>query len=336
MHRNWNFPNNGAPMPPTSFGFENTTDDVLEGVDLTGKTALVTGASTGLGAETTRALASKGARVILVARNLEKLKAMAASISESTGNSQLSVLQCDLGRFASIREAAAQALEMAPSLDLLINNAGVMACPLGRTAEGHEMQFGTNHLGHFLLTCLLVPALEASGDARIINLSSGGHKYCTVELDDWNFETGDYDKWQAYGRSKTANAQFAVALDKRLSGRGVRAFRPSRGHRDRVVSSLDARRHQDDDRVEPPRRETLHVQIGSPGRCNLGLGRNLLEPRRSRGHLSRKLRHRRTRRGSHRHRWILALCRRRRSGGKAVDIERIDRWAEVRLVSRLN
>jgi NAD(P)-dependent dehydrogenase (short-subunit alcohol dehydrogenase family) len=113
---------------------------------------------------------------------------------------------------------------MAPSLDLLFNKPGVIAWPLERTAEGHEMQFGTNHLGHFLLTCLLVPALEASGDARIINLSSGGHKYCTVDLDDWNFETGEYDKWQAYGRSKTANAQFAVALDKRLSGRGVRAF----------------------------------------------------------------------------------------------------------------
>lgn len=211
-------------MPPTSFGFDNTTDDVLEGVDLSGKIALVTGASTGLGAETTRALASKGARVILLARNLEKLKATAASISESTGNNQLTVLQCDLGRFASIREAAAEALELAPSLDLLINNAGVMACPLDRTAEGHEMQFGTNHLGHFLLTCLLVPALESSGNARIINLSSGGHKYCTVELEDWNFETGEYDKWQAYGRSKTANAQFAVALDKRLAGRGVRAF----------------------------------------------------------------------------------------------------------------
>lgn len=211
-------------MPPTSFGFESTTDDVLEGVDLSGKTALVTGASTGLGAETTRALASVGARVILAARNLEKLKATAAAITESTGNNQLSVLECDLGRFASIREAAAQALEMAPSLDLLINNAGVMACPLERTAEGHEMQFGTNHLGHFLFTCLLVPALEASGNARIINLSSGGHKFSPVNLDDWNFETGEYDKWQAYGRSKTANALFAVALDRRLADRGGRAF----------------------------------------------------------------------------------------------------------------
>ncbi len=211
-------------MPATSYGFESTTDEVLEGVDLSGKTALVTGASTGLGAETSRALASKGARVILAARNLEKLKATAAKISQSTGNNQLSILECDLARFASIRRAATQLLEIAPSLDLLINNAGVMGCPLDRTAEGHEMQFGTNHLGHFLLTCLIVPSLKASGSARIINLSSGGHKFSPVDLEDWNFEKTEYDKWQAYGRSKTANALFAVALDKRLEGSGVRAF----------------------------------------------------------------------------------------------------------------
>jgi NAD(P)-dependent dehydrogenase (short-subunit alcohol dehydrogenase family) len=206
------------------FGFESTTDDVLKGIDLTGKTVLVTGASTGLGEETSRALANKGARVILAARNLEKLKAAAAKITESTGNNQLSILECDLGSFPSIRRAAEQALEMAPTLDLLINNAGVMACPLRHTSEGHEMQFGTNHLGHFLFTCLLVPTLKAAGSARIINLSSGGHKFSPVDLDDWNFEKGDYDKWQAYGRSKTANALFAVGLDKRLKRYGVRAF----------------------------------------------------------------------------------------------------------------
>ena len=211
-------------MPPSEFGFESTTDQVLEGIDLNDKTALVTGASTGLGKETCRALASKGARVILSARNVEKLKAAAGEISESTGNNQLSILECDLGNFASIRAAASQALEMAPKLDILINNAGVMACPLARTAEGHEMQFGTNHLGHFLLTGLIVPALEASGNARIVNLSSGGHKFSAIALDDWNFETGEYDKWQAYGRSKTANSLFSVALDKRLAGKAVRAF----------------------------------------------------------------------------------------------------------------
>ncbi|MCP4040193.1 MAG: SDR family NAD(P)-dependent oxidoreductase [bacterium] len=211
-------------MSPAAFGFESTTDDVLEGIDLTGKTALVTGASTGLGKEVCRALASKGARVILAARNVEKLEAAASEISEVTGNDQLSILECDLGNFASVRTAAARALEMAPEIDLLINNAGVMACPLMRTHEGHEMQFGTNHLGHFLLTCLLVPALEATGDARVVNLSSGGHKFSGVDLDDWNFEKGDYDKWQAYGRSKTANSLFSVALDKRLESKGVRAF----------------------------------------------------------------------------------------------------------------
>ena len=231
-------------MPPSPFGFDSTTDDVLEGIDLTGKTVLVTGASTGLGEETSRALASKGARVILAARNLEKLKTAAAKITESTGNNQLSVLECDLAHFASIRKAATQALELAPSLDLLINNAGVMACPLTRTAEGHEMQFGTNHLGHFLFTCLLVPALKAAGSARIINLSSGGHKFSAVNLEDWNFETGEYDKWQAYGRSKTANALFAVGLDTRLKEFGVRAFSVHPG----AIATELGRHMSDDDR----------------------------------------------------------------------------------------
>ncbi|MDP6979543.1 MAG: SDR family NAD(P)-dependent oxidoreductase [Myxococcota bacterium] len=211
-------------MAAIAFGFETTTDEVLEGIDLTGKTILVTGASTGLGEETSRALASKDARVIMASRDVEKLEAAAARVSESTGNKQIQVLQLDLGNFASIRKAAAEALEMAPRIDVLINNAGVMACPLMRTSEGHEMQFGTNHLGHFLLTGLLEPALEASGDARIVNLSSGGHKFSAVNLDDWNYESGEYDKWQAYGRSKTANALFSVALDKRLAGKGIRAF----------------------------------------------------------------------------------------------------------------
>ena len=128
-------------------------------------------------------------RAVLIVIIVDKLKEAAAEISESTGNSQLSILTVDLGNFASIRKAAAEALEMAPTLDVLINNAGVMACPLDRTSEGHEMQFGTNHVGHFLFTCLIVPALKASGNARIVNLSSGGHKFSAVNLDDW--ETHD-------------------------------------------------------------------------------------------------------------------------------------------------
>jgi len=211
-------------MPPSAFGFESTTDQVLEGIDLADKTILITGASTGLGEETSRALASRGARLIMASRDIEKLKAAAARVGEATGSSRIQTLEIDLGNFESIRKAAAEALELAPRIDILINNAGVMACPLMRTAEGHEMQFGTNHLGHFLLTGLLVSALEAAGRARIVNLSSGGHKFSAIELDDWNFEKGDYDKWQAYGRSKTANSLFSVALDKRLRSKGIRAF----------------------------------------------------------------------------------------------------------------
>lgn len=239
------------------FGFETTTDEALAGLDLTGKTILVTGASTGLGKETCRALASKGARVILAARSADKLKEAAAEITEATGNNQLSVLVVDLGNFASIRKAAAEALEMAPRLDVLINNAGVMACPLERTSEGHEMQFGTNHIGHFLFTCLLVPALKASGNARIVCLSSGGHKFSAVNLDDWNFERGEYDKWQAYGRSKTANALFAVALDKRLKDQGVRAFSV---HPGAIVTELG--RHLSEDDIQQLR--TKGPRGGSP------------------------------------------------------------------------
>jgi len=205
-------------------GVDTTTDMVLEGIDLSGKTALVTGASSGLGVETARALASRGARVILAARNREKTEAVATSLREATGNDAISVLVVDLSRFGSIREAAQELSSRIDALDLLINNAGVMACPLDRTPEGLEMQFGTNHIGHFLLTCLLVPLLEAAPSARVVNLSSGGHKYSPVLFDDWNFERREYDKWVSYGQAKTANSLFAVALDKRLRGAGVRAF----------------------------------------------------------------------------------------------------------------
>jgi len=122
---------------------------------------------------------------------------------------------------SSVRAAVAELLERCPRIDLLINNAGVMACPLAHTHDGFELQFGTNHLGHFLFTCLLVPSLLAAAPARVVNLSSAGHKMGGVDLDDPNFEQRKYDKWQAYGQSKTANVQFSVALNARLAERGV-------------------------------------------------------------------------------------------------------------------
>jgi NAD(P)-dependent dehydrogenase (short-subunit alcohol dehydrogenase family) len=205
------------------FGFETTTTEVISGVDLSGKTAVVTGASAGLGIETARVLAGAGARVIMAARDQQKLQAAVEQVSAANAGARLETLLLDLADLASVRTAAAELLERCPRIDLLINNAGVMACPLAHTRDCFELQFGTNHLGHFLFTCLLVPGLLAAAPARVVNLSSAGHKLGGVDLDDPNFERREYDKWLAYGQSKTANVQFSVALNARLAARGVTA-----------------------------------------------------------------------------------------------------------------
>lgn len=206
-----------------SFGAQTTTDEVLLGVDLSGMRVIVTGASSGLGQETARALASRGAAVTLAARNVAKAEAVAQEIADSTGNMKVDVAEVELSVPASVRAFARSWLAGHDRLDLLINNAGVMACPLMRTAEGWEMQFATNHLGHFLLTCLLAPALKASGAARVVNLSSAGHRFSDVDFDDIHFQRRPYDKWVAYGQSKTANVLFSVELNRRLAPAGVTA-----------------------------------------------------------------------------------------------------------------
>ena len=207
-----------------AFGHDTTTDLVLQGIDLTGRRAIVTGASGGLGAETARALASRGAAVTLAARNPEKALAVAESIRSSTGNPHVDVGEIELALPESVRAFAKQWLAEHDALQLLVNNAGVMACPLERNARGWEMQLATNHLGHFLLTCLLAPALRAGAPARVVNLSSGGHRFGGIDFDDPHFERRPYDKWQSYGQSKTANVLFSLELDRRLAGAGVRAF----------------------------------------------------------------------------------------------------------------
>jgi NAD(P)-dependent dehydrogenase (short-subunit alcohol dehydrogenase family) len=207
-----------------AFGFESTTDEVLDGISLEGKRAVITGTSGGLGAETARALAARGAAITLAARDLEKLEAVAASIRESTGNPNIDVGEMDLTAPDSVRKFAKNWLASHDSLNLLINNAGIMACPLDRTPEGWELQFATNHLGHFLLTALLAPALVAGAPARVVNLSSAGHAFGGVDFDDLHYENRDYDKWQAYGQSKSANVLFTVELDRRLQAKGVRSF----------------------------------------------------------------------------------------------------------------
>ena len=207
-----------------NFGFESTTDDVLEGINLAGKTVLITGASAGLGIETSRALASVGATVYMLARDAAKLAAAADGVRATVPGATIETGIVDLADLDSVRACAADLLQRAPEINLLINNAGVMACPLMRTAQGFEMQFGTNHVGHFLLTCLLVPALEAGAPSRIVNLSSAGHHASGVDFGDPNYERREYDKWEAYGQSKTCNALFSVALEARLAERGVHAL----------------------------------------------------------------------------------------------------------------
>jgi len=213
----------------TEFNADSTTSEVLAGISLADKVAVVTGASAGLGVETARVLAQAGARVLLVARDPGKLEPVLQALQEQVPDAQLDSAQMDLSDLDSVRAAAQDIGVRFGQINLLINNAGVMACPLARTAQGFELQFGTNHLGHFLFTGLLMPSLEAGAaasgeDSRVISLSSSGHRFGGVDFDDPNYEHRDYDKWLAYGQSKTANALFAVGLDARGSARGVRAF----------------------------------------------------------------------------------------------------------------
>ena len=202
----------------SGFGAKTTAREVLAGRDLTGKTVVVTGGYSGVGLETTRALAEAGATVVVPARTQEKaLRALA-------GIPRVEVETLELIDPASIDAFAGRFLDTGRQLDMLINNAGIMAPPLRRDARGYESQFATNHLGHFQLTARLWPALKRAGKARVISVSSTGIMFGGVDFDDPNFERREYDKWKAYGQSKTANALFAVALDKRGQAQGVRAF----------------------------------------------------------------------------------------------------------------
>jgi NAD(P)-dependent dehydrogenase (short-subunit alcohol dehydrogenase family) len=209
-----------------AYGHDTTTDEVLRGVDLTGRVAVVTGGTSGLGEETARAFAAAGATVVLTARDAEKGAATVAALREKVPAGDLTAGVLDLTSLASVREFAAWLLARHDRVDILVNNAGVMATPFSRTADGFELQFGTNHLGHFLLTGLLAPALVRGAPARVVNLSSGGHVASDVLWDDPNHLTteADYDPWKAYGQSKTANILFTVELDRRLAARGVRAY----------------------------------------------------------------------------------------------------------------
>jgi NAD(P)-dependent dehydrogenase (short-subunit alcohol dehydrogenase family) len=203
-----------------TFGATSTTDDVLAGVDLSGKRALVTGVSAGIGVETARALAAHGASVVGAARDLDKAKRATERASVEAPNG-FELVQLDLASFASARAAADALIADGRRFDIVIANAGVMATPFGKTADGFETQFGTNHLGHFLFVNRIAPLINAGG--RLVNVSSAGHRRADVDLDDPNFERTPYDPWVAYGRSKTANILFAVEFDRRHRERGIRA-----------------------------------------------------------------------------------------------------------------
>jgi NAD(P)-dependent dehydrogenase (short-subunit alcohol dehydrogenase family) len=194
------------------FGYRSTPLEVAKGHDRSGRTALVTGAASGIGLETARALASTGARVLLAVRDLGRGSQARATIHETHPDAELDVLSLDLGSLGSVQALATEIERRHDRIDILVNNAGVMATPFGHTVEGFELQFGTNHVGHFALFQRLLPLLGAAPSPRIVALSSIGHQRSAVDFDDPNFKSRPYDKWTAYGQSKTACALFAVGV----------------------------------------------------------------------------------------------------------------------------
>jgi len=206
----------------TTFGAKSTTDDVLNGVNLSGKRVLVTGASAGLGVETARALVSHGASVVGAARDLAKARDATTVVREAARNgATFDLIELDLASLKSIRAATDRLVKDGRPFDVVIANAGVMATPKGKTADGFETQFGTNHLGHFTFVNRIASLIKSGG--CLVNLSSAGHRFADVDLEDPNFERTPYTEFGAYGRSKTANALFAVEFDRRHKARGVRA-----------------------------------------------------------------------------------------------------------------
>ncbi|AMM19088.1 oxidoreductase [Frondihabitans sp. PAMC 28766] len=231
----------------TPFGAKTTAAEVLEGVDLTGKKAVVTGAASGIGIETARALAGAGADVTLAVRNLEAGAKAVADIRATTGSERVTASYLDLSDRVTLQKFGS---EWEGPLDILVNNAGIMATPLTRTPEGYELQFANNHLGHFALALALHDALAAAagaGGARIVSLSSTGHHASDVIFDDLMFERREYDPWAGYGQSKTANVLFAVGVGQRWADDGITA---NAVHPGGIMTNLQ--RHLDPD--EPRRR----------------------------------------------------------------------------------
>lgn len=207
-----------------AFNADTTAEEAAGAIDLSGKTIVLTGGSAGLGVEAARVLALRGAKVVSVVRDEAKGKAAAETIRERVPGADIELALLDLFDLDSVRRGADDIAARFPKIDRLINNAGVMMCPLGRTKEGLDTQLGTNHLGHFVLTARLIENVIAGSPARIVSLSSGGHRMSPLRFDDPFFERDEYDKFVAYGQAKTANVLFSVGLDKRYKDRGVRSY----------------------------------------------------------------------------------------------------------------
>jgi NAD(P)-dependent dehydrogenase (short-subunit alcohol dehydrogenase family) len=257
--------NMGTALGTTSgtrvLGPTSTTEDVLAGIDLQGKRILVTGVSAGIGVETARALAAHGAQVVGTARDLKKAEAAAALVrmERAAKGGSVEFVELDLANLKSVRHCADHLLERGEPFDVVIANAGVMATPFGRTADGFETQLGTNHLGHFVLVNRIASLIRAGG--RLINLSSAGHRFSNVDLEDPNFERTPYEPFVAYGRSKTANILFAVAFDNRHRDRGVRA---AAVHPGGIQTELD--RHLDPSLVRKTI-EQMNQQLAAEGKA---------------------------------------------------------------------
>jgi len=250
-----------------------TVDQVLFGVDLTGKICVITGATSGLGLMTAQGLASAGAIVVLAGRDQERLRSAAEAITTEASTAAVETAELELDSLASVRSAAVEISGRFPRVDILINNAGVMFTPYQQTKDGFELQLGVNHLGHFELTRRLVPLLLNAGSARVINLSSDGHKIFDIDLDDPNWEHRPYDKFKAYGAAKTANVLFTVALDVRYRDSGVRSFAVHPGTvataLSRYMSKGDMKAMMGlgsadrDPSAAPPRLEVIPVEQGA-------------------------------------------------------------------------
>jgi NAD(P)-dependent dehydrogenase (short-subunit alcohol dehydrogenase family) len=242
------------------FGATSTTDEVLSGVNLQGKRILVTGVSAGIGVETARSLAAHGAHVVGAVRDLPKAEAATAQARKDAADNggRFELIELDLGNLKSVRACTDELVANGKPFDLVIANAGVMATPFGHTVDGFETQFGTNHLGHFVLVNRIASLLRSG--SRLINLASSGHRYSNADLDDPNFERTPYEPFLAYGRSKTANIQFAVAFDERHRQRGVRA---AAVHPGGIQTELA--RHLDPSRIQSIV-EQLNQQLANEGK----------------------------------------------------------------------